>query len=108
VGPTRERYERLLRRSGLEVAPRTFNIGKFGSVRPLDGEPVLLIDDTWTTGASAQSAAAALAHAGAGPVAAVVIGRHINREWHENDKRLRAIPRPFDWERCALCASEDL
>jgi predicted amidophosphoribosyltransferase len=105
VGPTRDRYERLLRRSGLDVAPRTFNVGKFESVRPLGGEPVLLIDDTWTTGASAQSAAAALAQAGAGPVAAVVIGRHINREWHENDRRLRAIARPFDWERCALCAS---
>ena len=43
--------------------------------------------------------------AGAGPVAAVVIGRHINREWHENDRRLRAIGRPFDWGRCALCAA---
>lgn len=106
VGPIRERYERLLGRSGLDVPPRTFNAGKFESARPLDGEPVLLIDDTWTTGASAQSAAAALAHAGAGPVAAVVIGRHINPEWHQNDWRLRAIARPFDWERCALCSTE--
>ena len=64
---------------------------------------MLLIDDTWTTGASAQSAAAALKAAGAGPVAAVVIGRHLNREWHENDRRLRGITRPFDWSRCALC-----
>jgi orotate phosphoribosyltransferase len=65
---------------------------------------VLLIDDTWTTGANAQSAAAALKSAGAGPVAAVVIGRHLNREWHENDRRLRGITRPFDWSHCALCA----
>jgi hypothetical protein len=36
-------------------------------------------------------------------VAAVVIGRHVNRNWHENDRRLRALPR-FDWGRCALCA----
>ena len=102
VGPTRGRFEHLLRRSGLQVAPRTFDAGKFESVRPLKTEPVLLIDDTWTTGASAQSAAAALRHAGAGPVAAVVVGRHLNREWHENDKQLRALTRPFDWERCAL------
>ena len=68
---------------------------------------MLLIDDTWTTGASAQSAAAALKDAGAGRVAAVVIGRHLNREWHENDRRLRGIERPFDWSKCALCAEPD-
>ena len=108
VGPTRGRFERLLRRSGSELAPRMFDVAKFQAVRPLDNEPVLLIDDTWTTGASGQSAAAALRHAGAGPVAAVVIGRHLNREWHENDKRLRAVRRPFDWEQCALGATEGL
>jgi orotate phosphoribosyltransferase len=64
---------------------------------------VLLIDDTWTTGANAQSAAAALKDAGAGPVAAVVIGRHLNRDWHENDRRLRALTTPFDWGHCVLC-----
>jgi hypothetical protein len=69
----------------------------------LDGEPVLLIDDTWTTGASAQSAAATLKKAGSGPVAAVVIGRHLNRDWGENDRRLRSLPTPFDWNRCAHC-----
>jgi hypothetical protein len=105
AGPTRGRHERLLRRSGLEVGPRRFDSGKFEAIRSLDGEPVLLIDDTWTTGASAQSAAAALRNAGAGPVAAVVIGRHLNREWHENDARLRRMARPFDWGRCALCAT---
>jgi hypothetical protein len=104
VGPTKPRHERLLRRTDADIGPREFNAHKFHAVRALSGEPVLLIDDTWTTGASAQSAAAALHEAGAGPVAAVVIGRHLNREWHENDRRLRGITRPFDWERCALCA----
>jgi len=103
VTPTRNRYERLLRRSPADVQPRTFDPEKFAATRPLDGEPVLLIDDTWTTGASAQSAAAALKRAGAGPVATVVIGRHVNREWYENDRRLRGITSPFDWDRCALC-----
>jgi predicted amidophosphoribosyltransferase len=105
VGPTRERYERLLRSTERAVAARTFDPGKFEAVRALQGESVLLIDDTWTTGASAQSAAAVLRRAGAGVVAAVIIGRHLNREWHENDRRLRGIARPFDWERCALCAT---
>ena len=104
VGPTRERYERVLRRSDIEVQPRTFSTDKFLATGPIEGRSVLLIDDTWTTGASAQSAAAALKAAGAGQIAAVVIGRHLNREWHENDRRLRGIERPFDWRRCALCA----
>src|SRR5262249_48550405 len=69
----------------------------------LSGEAVLLIDDTWTTGASANSAAAALKHAGASTVAIGVIRRHLHREWHENDRRLRDIGHPFDWDHCAVC-----
>jgi hypothetical protein len=101
VGPTRGRYVPLLRRSPLAVRPREVNAGKFAALRRLRGERVLLIDDTWTTGASARSAAAALHEAGAGPVAAVVIGRHLNRRWGDNDCRLAALGR-FDWRRCAV------
>lgn len=104
VAPTRERYEPLLERSFLDVGPRQFSPQKFHARRALNGESVLLVDDTWTTGSSAQSAAATLKAAGAGVVGAVVIGRHLNREWHENDRRLRGITRPFDWSSCALCA----
>jgi hypothetical protein len=103
VGPTRGRYLSLLRRSCVPVAEREVNPHKFEALRRLDGEPVLLIDDTWTTGSSARSAAAALHQAGVGPVAAVVIGRYLNRGWGENDRRLGALPTPFDWSRCALC-----
>jgi hypothetical protein len=104
VGPTRDRHERLLQRADAEVQPRAFSREKFVATRPIDGRSVLLIDDTWTTGASAQSAAAALKAAGADRAAAVVIGRHLNREWHENDRHLRGIARPFDWSKCVLCA----
>jgi predicted amidophosphoribosyltransferase len=104
VGPTRPRHQRLLERSAVEVAPRTLDPRKFQTRRELSGEPVLLVDDTWTTGASVQSAAAALKMAGAGPVVAVVIGRYLNRGWQENERRLRGITRPFDWSRCPLCA----
>jgi predicted amidophosphoribosyltransferase len=105
VVPTRGRHERLLQRSTVRLGAREPSPNRYEPTRRLDGEPVLLIDDTWTTGANAQSAAAALRSAGAGPVAAVVIGRHLNREWHQNDQRLRGITRPFDWSRCALCAA---
>jgi predicted phosphoribosyltransferase len=106
AGPTRDRHERLLERSKHPVTGREFSAGKYVATRRLPGQPVLLIDDTWTTGANAQSAAAALKAGGAGPVGVVVIGRHIKRDWQDNDRRLRALARPFDWERCALQPQE--
>ena len=51
--------------------------GRFRAER-LPGASVLLLDDTWTTGASAISAAAALRLAGARSVALVVLGRHLD------------------------------
>jgi predicted amidophosphoribosyltransferase len=102
AGPTRSRHERLLRRTGTSVAPREFNAHKYEAVAELAGRSVLLIDDTWTTGANARSAAAALKMAGAGAVAALVIGRHVNRDWQRNDRLLQALESPFDWARCAL------
>lgn len=104
-GATRERYERLLERADPPTPEHDFDPHKFEPTRPLTGQAVLLIDDTWTTGASAQSGAAALKRAGARTVAAVVIGRHLKRDWRANDERLRRLSRPFDWESCVHCAS---
>ena len=57
---------------------RDLDLGRFraGPIPP--GASVLLLDDTWVSGASAQSAAAALKQAGARHVAVVVLGRHVN------------------------------
>jgi predicted amidophosphoribosyltransferase len=105
VPQTGGRHERLLRRTSVPLEPRAFDARRYRAVRPLEGESVLLIDDTWTTGASMQSAAAALKAAGAATVAAIVVGRHVNREWGENDRRLDALP--FNWSRCPLCAGAE-
>jgi adenine/guanine phosphoribosyltransferase-like PRPP-binding protein len=45
---------------------------------PVAGSDVLVVDDTWVSGGSAQSTAAALKLAGARRVAVVVLGRHLN------------------------------
>jgi hypothetical protein len=45
---------------------------------PVAGADVLLVDDTWVSGGSAQSAAAALKAAGARRVALLVLGRHLD------------------------------
>jgi predicted amidophosphoribosyltransferase len=107
IAPTRDRYAPLLRRTEHPAPLHAFSPDRFAATGALNGEPVLLVDDTWTTGASAQSAAATLKKAGAGPVAAVVIGRHLNRDWRDNDRRLRALPSPFDWSLCAYCEPRD-
>jgi predicted amidophosphoribosyltransferase len=104
VGLTRKRYAPLLVRSNAPLESRAFSAEKYRALSQLDGEAVLLIDDTWTTGANADSAACALRAAGAGPIAAIVIGRHVNRDWRDNDRRLKALPR-FDWATCPLCAN---
>jgi hypothetical protein len=107
VVPTSTRFRRLLVRSTLPVQPHRFDIGRYQPTGSLTGDPVLLIDDTWTTGANAQSAAAALKRAGAGPVAAVVIGRHLNRGWGSNNSQLSGLPTPFDWDHCVRCKRPD-
>jgi predicted phosphoribosyltransferase len=102
VAPTRDRYRRLLMRSGTPVADRAVDPGKYNPTEDLQGEAVLLVDDTWTTGANAQSAPGGLKTAGAATVGVLVIGRHVNPEFATNKARLTSLARPFDWECCAL------
>ena len=70
--------------------------------RRVDGERVLMVDDTFTTGARAQSAASALSLAGADVVAIVPVGRVVDPGWEhvggwwEGWRR-----RPFTFDTCA-------
>jgi orotate phosphoribosyltransferase len=61
---------------------------------------VLLLDDVYTTGARAQSAAFALRAAGAVVPAVLVIGRRVNPEWRDEVdviwQRQTAIPFRFE------------
>ena len=57
---------------------RDLDLDRFRAGRVPAGASVLLLEDSWVSGASAQSAAAALKLAGARHVAIVVLGRHIN------------------------------
>jgi predicted phosphoribosyltransferase len=104
TAPTRARHRRLLVRSGAPVTPHEFDQARYETSATLGGRSVLLIDDTWTTGANAQSAGAALKAAGGGAVAAVVIGRYLTRDWRDNGCRLNVLERPFAWDDCVLDA----
>jgi predicted amidophosphoribosyltransferase len=69
------------------------------------GRRVLLVDDTFTSGAEIQSAASALQTAGATIPAAVVLGRYINPDFNQaaTDLWERAHVRRFTFDRCCLC-----
>lgn len=106
-GPLKKRYERVLLATGdADPNDRSFDPDRYKTTERLDGRHVLLIDDTWTRGGHAQSAAHTLRQAGAETVALIVIGRHVNPDWEVNGvtcgDRFGALPRAFDWERCRV------
>jgi hypothetical protein len=70
-------WAELVARPGGDPWARALDPGRFHAPRPLHGAAVLLLDDTWTSGGTAQSAAVALKRAGARWVAVVVLGRHL-------------------------------
>ncbi len=88
---------------------RGVSVGWLRVSGPAAGADVLLVDDTWVSGGSAQSAAAALKLARAVRVAVVVLGRHLDPA----DPRsaallgvLRSAPPPAST--CVLCAGTGL
>ncbi len=75
----------------------------FRAVAPIAGRRVLVLDDTYTSGARAQSAAASLTAAGAEVMAIVPIGRLIHPEHNRSTGALWAQQQRerFDPGRCA-------
>lgn len=80
---------------------------RFTLTRDVDGERVLVIDDTFASGASLFSAAASLRKGGATVVCCLVLGRHINPGWDTSRELLSWLrPRPWSDTRCCRCAGE--
>ena len=105
VGPAREKYKALLSANPAVEPGRSIRRDRYlvSDEHDVEGASVLLIDDTWTSGGHAQSAAAALKLAGAEHVAVVVIGRHFNPAYGPSSKYLRAAQQTaFDWDQCCV------
>ncbi|TYB59802.1 hypothetical protein FXF51_32820 [Nonomuraea sp. PA05] len=89
-----------------EISPglREFHPDRFAAPPGgLDDATVLLLDDTWTTGARVQSASYALKRGGAARVAAIVLGRHANPGYDGWKPILRSIKdQPYRQECCAV------
>ena len=82
---------------------RDLRFDRFAVGAPLGGASVLLLDDSWVSGASAQSAAAALKLAGARRVATVLLGRHINpADPGAGPFAAGLTVRPYDPSSCAV------
>lgn len=98
-------YDEVLTKGPGTIGHRRAADDGFIAVRPLKGERVLLIEDTFTTGGRTQSAASALWLAGASSIGVVSAGRVIDPDWNENCQRVWAYARrtPFTFDVCALC-----
>lgn len=103
--PIKDRLDRVIGPAGDAPSTHQFDNSRFSATRDLTGSNVLLIDDTWTTGAHARSAGHALKRAGANTVACVAIGRHVRPDWEVDGKTsgeiVGKLP-PFDYSRCCL------
>lgn len=94
-----ERPRVLLTRGSGEVDHNKMSDDAFRATEAIQGSRVLLLDDVYTTGATAQSAASALHLAGATVCAVVAIGRRVNPDWRPGIRALwdrqRAVPFRF-------------
>lgn len=82
------------------TAPRRFSFDRPELVR---GKHVLVVDDTWTTGARLQSMALALRDTGASAVSGLVLARWLSVEWPATANYLRSTPhRDFDPRMCPV------
>ena len=73
----------------------------------LDGRHVLVLDDTWTTGSNAQSAAMTLRGAGAARVSVMVVGRWLSPGYGNTGRFIQDYLRnDYDTEVCPVTGAE--
>ncbi|MGJ7907882.1 hypothetical protein ACOQFL_15540 [Actinopolyspora sp. H202] len=95
---------------GIELDPRAVRSDRF--VVPehyrdrVAGKHVLLVEDTWTSGAKVQSAAVALREAGADHVTALCAARWCRHDWESHRWLLDSRTEPYDAYVCPV--SDDI
>ncbi len=87
---------------GAGVQGREYNPLRFTADPIASGSHVILIDDSWTTGANVQSAATTLKRAGAAEVSALILGRLLNDAWEPTRQFIAhgGLRSPFDPNAC--------
>lgn len=103
VSGSDRRHQDLLEVRRTDLDQRAQAEDRYAPTRDVAGQAVLVIDDTWTTGAHAQSASAALKTAGARAVGVLAIGRWFNPGYRDGATWLAAHRRPgWSWDTCCL------
>ncbi|WP_139182979.1 ComF family protein [Actinopolyspora xinjiangensis] len=91
---------------GIEADQRTVRGDRFAVParyrERVEGKHVLLVDDTWTTGAKAQSAAVSLKEVGAAHVTALCAARWCRYEWESHRLLLDRCTEPYDAYFCPV------
>lgn len=84
------------------IAPGLFDVGSFSS-----GDHVVVVEDTWTTGANCLSVAVAVRQAGAGTVSVVPLARYLNSRHSDTAEwwRMQGELPPYDPTFCPVTRS---
>lgn len=89
--------------TGLGYQARDPDETRFQAERVRPHADILLLEDSWVSGSSAQSAAAALKRAGARRVVVIVLGRHLDPADRFGARlATRVAETPYDQGRCAV------
>lgn len=104
VPPVEQEHATLLRRGAGQLGHNRASDDGYEVVDDVTGMAVLLVDDTFTSGARGQSAASALQLAGAHVVAMVPVGRYIRPDYSPTTQTFwdNARATRFDFETCCL------
>lgn len=70
------------------------------------GRHVLVVDDTWVTGAKSQSAAITLKDAGAAAVTVLCVARWLDRAYNGHGGLIDALPEPYDALTCPVTGGD--
>jgi predicted amidophosphoribosyltransferase len=95
--PHGSRFRQLLTRASAPVGHNVMSDEAFRALPYATGRRLLLLDDVYTSGATAQSAASTLQLAGAKVTAILVLARRINPEFSDEARQVweRQSQRPF-------------
>jgi len=104
VQDLRDRFRRTLDPGVKPILHRRASDTGFEVNADVGGATVLIIDDTFTSGAALQSAASAIRLAGAADVATVTVGRFFRPEYNDTTRDFWAAVerRDFSFDRCCL------
>ncbi|WP_146099055.1 ComF family protein [Nocardia nova] len=88
-------------RPGRELTADRFRVDERWRDR-IEGRNVLIVDDSWVTGASAQSAVIAVKRAGAATATVLCVARWLRGDWADHKRLIGTLQDGFDVLRCPV------